>query len=160
MAAAAARPLDYTTKIPVHQTVAECSSLLARAGAAAVTVEYDAGEPSGLGFMLETPHGKRHFALPVRIDGVSVMLNRMLDEDPPNIHGGLRRLRTREHAAAVAWRQVRHWLAAQLAIIAAGMASLDEVMLPWLQIEAGEQTMTLYARYKQQESAALEAGRG
>jgi hypothetical protein len=106
------RPLDYSTRVPVHQTVAECSSLLAQAGAGSVTVEYDRGEPSGLGFMLETPHGKRHFVMPVRVDGVAAMLNLMLDQNPPNISGGLRRLRTREHVVAVAWRQVRHWLAA------------------------------------------------
>lgn len=153
------RPLDYTTKVPVHQTVAECSSMLAKAGASAVTVEYDAGEPSGLGFMLETPHGKRHFVMPVRVSGVAAVLDTMLRDNPPNIHGGNRRLATREHAVAVAWRQVRHWLAAQLAIIEAEMATLDEVMLPWLQVEAGGQTQTLYARYKQQEAAALEAGR-
>jgi hypothetical protein len=32
-------------------------------------------------------------------------------------------------------------------------------MLPWLQVEAGGQTRTLYSHYKQQEAVALEAGR-
>jgi hypothetical protein len=155
----ARRPLDYTTKVPVYQTVAECSSALGRAGADSVTVQYDAGEEAGLGFALETPHGKREFLLPVRIDGVAAVIADMLDNDRPAVSGSIARLRTREHAAAVAWRQVLHWLTAQLAIIDAQMASLDEVMLPWLQVNAGDGQMTLYAHYKAQEAAALEAGK-
>jgi len=159
MPAKAKRPLDYSTKVPVHQTVAECSAALAAAGASAVTTEYDHGEPCGLGFMLETPHGKRRFAMPVRVDGVAAMIERMMRENPPDVSGPKGRLLTREHAAAVAWRQVLHWLRAQLAIIEAGMAGLDEVMLAWLQIEVGGHELTLYEHYKNQESAALEAGR-
>lgn len=156
---AARRPLDYTTRVPVHQTVAECSSTLAQAGADSVTVKYDAGEPSGLGFALETPHGKREFLLPVRIDGVFAVLEEMWRVNPPSGGDGKRKLSAREHVAAVAWRQVLHWLTAQLAIIDAQMASLDEVMLPWLQVNAGDGQMALYAHYKAQEAAALEAGK-
>ena len=59
---------------------------------------------------------------------------------------------TREHAERVAWRVVKDWLEAQLGMVAAELASLDEVMLPYRQVEGrslyqlvSEQTLALPA---------------
>lgn len=149
--------LNYTTKIPHSVTTAECLGMLARAGAAAVSIEFDgAAVPHGIGFRLNTPHGVRNFSLPVNIDGVHKILLEA------NKAGKLRSdghrsasLASRERAADIAWRVVKDWLEATLALIAHGMADLTEVMLPYLHVDEGR---TLWQAYQEREQAVLTAG--
>lgn len=148
------RPLNYTTKIPAAQTIGECQALLAAAGASAVAVEYDSGAATGLAFRLDTPHGKRNFDLPVRVGEMHAVLQKAKREGAfASVHVSravMDRYMTREHAAAVAWRVVRDWLEATLALIAAGMAGLDETMLPYLRMNDDQ---TLYQAYQAREQA-------
>jgi hypothetical protein len=152
-------PLNYTTKIAAKRTVQECMGILADAGADAVAAQYRDKQPVGLSFRLRTSNGLRDFAMPVNIEGVQKMLAKA------NSGGRLRSdghrnssYTTREHAANVAWRVVQDWLEAQLAIIAAEMVTLDEVMLPYLQVSEGQ---TLYAAYVESGGLRmLEASRG
>lgn len=147
--------LNYTTKVPVSRTVGEVQAMLAAHGANAVAVRYDDGSPVGVSFVLPTPHGERAFTLPVDVPAVL----RLLAEQART--GALRSAAPRggwatpEHAARVAWRVVKDWLEAQLAVIDAQMATLDQVMLPYLHVD-GE--VTLYQRYLEREQAALTAG--
>ena len=53
---------------------------------------------------------------------------------------------TPEQAAKVAWRIAKDWLEAQSALIDAQLATLDEVMLPYL-ID-GNSGKTLYAAWR------------
>jgi hypothetical protein len=65
---------------------------------------------------------------------------------------------SREHAAKVAWRVVNEWLEANLALIATQMATIDQVMLPYLHVDDDR---TLWQAYQERENALeLEAGRG
>ena len=131
-------PLNYTTKIPVRQTVGECSALLADAGASRVAVVYQDKRPVGLSFRLEMPSGWQDFTLPVNVAAMARRLATMTW--PPKLHASeseKKRIRSPDHAAEVAWRVVKDWLEAQLAIIAADMATLDQVMLPYLQLADG-----------------------
>lgn len=150
------RPLNYTTRIPATQTAGECQAILAAAGASAVAVEYTDKQPAGLAFRLDTPHGRRSFTLPVNVDGIQAVLAKA------ERAGEFARLKkaggaysNRQHAANVAWRVVKDWLEANLALIAAEMVSLDEVMLPYLHVDDDR---TLYQVYREREAAALEAG--
>jgi hypothetical protein len=117
--------LTYTTKVPVAQTTAEMQALLGKSGADAVAVMYESGKPVGMTFTMNTPGGERGFNLPVDVGAVQKLLttqkrtNRSVDDRPAQ-------------AERVAWRIVKTWLAAQLSLIEAQMASLDEVMLPYL----------------------------
>lgn len=153
--------LNYTTKIPHSVTTGECLSLLARAGAAAVSIEFDGNAvPNGIGFRLSTPHGPRHFSLPVNIDGMHAIL---LKERKPGgkiaaLHLSAAQrdaLATRDRAADIAWRVVKDWLEATLALIAHGLADLTEVMLPYLHVD---DSRTLWQAYQEREQAALTAG--
>lgn len=139
------RPLNYTTKIPAKRTAGECLDLLAEAGAHAVSVTYRERVPCGLAFRLDTAGGRRDFTLPVDADAMQAVLRKALRADRPHVTAAeLERMFAREHAADVAWRVVRDWLEAQLALIRAQMASLDQVMLPYLEVDPGT---TLYDRY-------------
>lgn len=147
------RPLNYTTKIPVLQTVGECSTILADAGAAAVAIEYEDRRPVGLSFRLDTPHGPRNFRLPVDVAAMALVLRRTDFSSLKASTVKVAAYQTEDHAARVAWRVCRDWLEANLALIAARMATLDEVMLPYLRDDDGR---TLYQRYKLSEQSATE----
>lgn len=150
------RPLNYTTKVPARRSVAACLDLLADAGAEATATQYADKVPVGLSFTLPTPAGSRHYALPVNVDGVQRQIGRMLAENPPRLHRAeLAKLGSRVHAIDVAWRVLHDWLAAQLAIIAAGAINADEVMLPWMLTGPAR---TVAMEWRESGHLALEAG--
>lgn len=127
----------YTTSIESASTVAEIGALLAKFGASRIMTEYESGRPSGITFEVKTEVGLRTFSLPVRAEGVLKTLVR--DKVQP-------KYRTPEHAERVAWRIALVWLRAQLAIIDTGMASLDEIMLPWMLTARGETMHSLFVQ--------------
>lgn len=148
--------LNYTTKIPVARTIGEIQEMLVRHGAATVSTAYVDQTPSGISFMLRTPHGPRAFSLPVNVDAVRALLikqneNREMRSDGKRVTA----FTTQEHAARVAWRVLKDWVEAQLAIIEAQMATLDQVMLPYLHVDGD---LTLYEMYRERESLALNPG--
>ena len=150
------RPLNYSTAIPASKTAGECQQLLAEAGASSVAVHYEAKEPAGLSFRLDTPHGPRAFTLPVNVAGVQAVIGAMLRDNPPHVSRAvLNKLASRKHATDVAWRVARDWLEANLALIAAGMATIDQVMLPYVLLRDDR---TLWEAYRDNERAAIEAG--
>lgn len=158
-------PLKYTTSIPASQTIVECQSALAAAGAASVSVHFEDGQPAGLSFSLKTPHGRRDFTLPVNVDGMQAVLREAAKpggalEALHTTRAKLNRYVSREHAANVAWRVIKDWLEANLALIDAQMATIDEVMLPYLMLQIGGEQKPLWRHYRDQERAALLPGDG
>lgn len=128
----------YTTTISVAKTTVEIQTMLSRRGVTRMSTMFDDDAvPSGLAFEMKTDFGLREFALPVRIDGVLDILT----EAP----GLSRAQRTREHAAKVAWRIARDWLDAQMALVDAALAPLDEVLFPFMLSRDGQ---TAYAVYR------------
>lgn len=117
--------LNYTTTIAVDKTTGEIQSMLGKAGAKAVAVMYEDGRTTGVTFTIDTPAGLRAFSLPVDVDAMQRLLTKQRRSNK-------RVSDKREQAERVAWRVVKDWLAAQLALIDAQMATLDEVMLPYL----------------------------
>lgn len=151
-------PLNYTTKCAADKTAMECVAMLGRAGADSVAVHWEGGNPEGLSFALQTPHGKKAFTLPVNVDGARKMLAEA------NERGALRSdghkaasMTSREHASRVAWRVAKDWLEAALALVAARMATLDEVMLPYIHMMIDGEDTTFYEHYRQRGQRALEA---
>lgn len=115
--------LNYTTTIAALKTVGEIQTTLARAGALSVNVDYDQGEPTAVTFVVKVGETYLNYRLPSNWEGVYQRMRR--DRDVPN------KLRTEAQARRVAWRIVKDWIAAQLAIIDAGMAVLPEIFLPY-----------------------------
>ena len=118
--------LNYTTKVPVSRTMAQISEILAKAGAEGILTNYENKEPCGITFNANTPHGLVYFKLPANVQGVS----KALSDD--NCY------RDEAHASRVAWRILKDWIEAQMAIIEAGMAELSQVFLPYAQTSSGE----------------------
>lgn len=137
--------LNYTTSVAVHRSTAEVQRMLVRAGAEAITATFDQdGVPTGLSFVINGPLGQRAYSLPVRTNAVAAVLDRQQVE---------RRYRTPEHAQRVAWRIVKDWLAAQLALLETEMVTLDQIMLPYMHTD--ERGTTVYQRYRAQAAGEL-----
>lgn len=150
--------LNYTTKISSSKTIGEVQALLARHGASRIAVDYTDGQPSGLTFALVTPHGPRLFTLPVDVDAMHRLI--VAEDQADRLKsGGMSKAmrRSREQAERVAWRVIKDWLAAQLALVATEMAALDQVMLPFLHVDDGR---TLYGAYRERENLLELEGKG
>jgi hypothetical protein len=151
------RPLNYTTKIAARQTAQECVDLLADAGADHVEIKLAGREPAGLSFALDTPLGRRDFRLPLNVEG---MQKRLAHAEAAGEFASLRKRAgahsTREHAARVAWRVCRDWLAATVALIAAEMVSVDEAFTAYRVLPAGpHEGLTVYEAINRSETDAL-----
>jgi hypothetical protein len=139
--------LNYTTTVPAEKTVSQIITILAKSGASKVLTDYNEGRPIGVAFALDTPTGLRHYRLPV---------------DPAPVEQVLRKQRVapryvgREQATRVAWRIVKDWVEAQLAIIETQMVKADQVFLPYML--TGEGDGTVYDLYLHQQLAIGKGG--
>lgn len=125
---------NYTTTIDVHKSLGEIQEALASHGARKIMVDYDeAGQPVGVAFGIETHMGPMGFLLPANIPGVRSVFSRQKVKASPG------------QAERTAWRNVRDRIMAQIAIIEAGQASMDEVFFPYLTDKNGR---TLYELYQ------------
>lgn len=127
--------LNYTTSVAAEKTASEMQRLLAKAGAGSIMVNYAAGEPVGLVFMISTVAGPRTFSLPVDALKVEAVLHK---QGVPNRYQGP------AQAQRVAWRITKDWLEAQLAIVETDMVRLEQVMLPYMQAGDGRTVWQLF----------------
>lgn len=145
--------LNYTTSVPVDRTMGELVALLANHGASRVGAYYEAGTPVGLGFAIATDFGLRSFDLPANIDGVLTVLEREWPKTRAKNHSVKRP--DRAQATRVAWRILKDWVEAQVALIEAGLSSIDVVMLPYMVTDTGR---TVAVEYRHQQGhLAIEA---
>lgn len=126
---------NYTTKVPVVRSLQLIQDMLAKAGADAVMLDYENGEPSTVTFRITKNQQQLGFRLPGNWRGVLQVMTK--DEHIP------RSLKRTDQAKRVAWRTVHDWLRAQLAMVEVGNVSLDQVMLSYSVTATGE---TLYER--------------
>jgi hypothetical protein len=147
--------LNYTTKVPVDRTVNEMQTMLGQSGARRVAVEWENGIPSALSFTLDGPHGERLYTLPVDVPAIQRVLREQLRAGTIRSHHG--NPATPDQAARVAWRVLKDWLEAQLALIRTTMAPLDQVMLPYVHVD---RELTLYDAWREHETLALPSADG
>jgi hypothetical protein len=134
--------MNYTTAVSPIKSAGEVQTILARHGATLVSTLYVAGNPVGIAFSINTQFGRRNFELPANADGVYRTLVRTAE----------RRYRTREHSQRVAWRILKDWVEAQIAVIESGMVTLDEVMLPYMITDNGRTLTETYRNSEQMRS--------
>lgn len=133
--------LNYTTKVGVPATTAEIQKILTKYGAKSIMMDYDdAGIISAVSFKVVEKGNPIYFKLPADIAGVSAALKR--DGE----------YRDEDHSRRVAWRILKDWIEAQMALIDAKMAELPQVFLPYAQTSTGE---TVYERMKGSEFKLL-----
>jgi len=116
--------LNYTTSISADKTINEIQKCLAKNGARAIINEYDnQGYIIGLSFAIELNGQKVGFKLPCDWRPVLQILNN--DSKVP------RGLKTNEQALRVAWRIIKDWVEAQMAIVETKMVKVEQVFLPY-----------------------------
>lgn len=113
--------LNYTTKVDVYTTLGAIQGQLVKHGAKKIMQDYDdKGRISALTFLIDTPVGMRGIRLPANVDKVlNVLHHQKVKCD-------------REQAERVAWRIVKDWVEAQMAILESEMVQMDEIFLPYM----------------------------
>lgn len=146
--------LNYTTTVAADKTIAEMQAMLRKAGASSVAVHFGPDQrASGLSFRVVTKYGLQDFTFPVNTQPVNEILARQRSQ-PYSLSERIER--TAAQAERTAWRIARSWLEAQLALIQIGMASLDQVMLPYMHVAP---ELTMYDAYQErQDVLQLEGG--
>ena len=125
---------NYTTEVDVYKSLGEIQSALAGHGARKIMVDYDGkGQPISVSFAIETPEGTRGFVLPANVGGVRKVFAEQRISDKNG------------QAERTAWRNIRDWVMAQMAMIEIGLAEMEEVFLPYLSNGRGQ---TLYQIYR------------
>ena len=125
--------LNYTTKIPAEQTASEIMSILVRKGATDILTHYGpGGMATGLKWRMESANGTMGFSLPINTDAVFEILtrDRVMKTNP-----GARM----QQANRTAWRIIKEWILAQMALIETEMVTVEEVFLPYML--TGRQTL-------------------
>lgn len=146
-------PLNYTTSVEADKTAIECIGILTRHGATKIGISVgEDRQPDGLDFLIRTPFGMRAYSLPINTPGTEKALLKAWRE-----HRIEPRFKEPAQARRVAWRVLKDWLEAQLAMIEAGAVELPQVMLPYMRVDEDK---TLYAAWMENETKALEAGKG
>ncbi len=130
---------NYTTSVSVERTVNEITKMLCAAGAMATMTEYEGGLPKSVAFRLKSGDNSLHFRLPANWRGVQQVLKKT--------KGVTQRHCEDDQARRIAWRIVRDWLRAQLALTAAGCADIEQIFLPYML--DGETDTTLYEKVKE-----------
>lgn len=125
--------LNYSTTVDAIKTVFEIEAILAKHGVRESRKLYDDdGMVCALEFTVNTPKGEIPIRLPIDHDSVLQVLEKQRVEP---------RYRTKDQALKIAWRILKDWVAAQMAIIETEMVSMDEVFLPYIITKTGN---TLY----------------
>lgn len=126
-----AKIANYTTQVPALKSINEIQKILVAHGAKHILMDYDANEPIGLAFIIKTQHGDIPFRLPANINRVKAVLDRQR----------VRSEVSNQFAARVAWRILKDWVRAQMAILETEMVTVDQVFLPYMQAKGNK---TLY----------------
>ena len=134
---------NYTTDIPVNKTVSEIHLMLADHGAKRILFDYGAdSKVTAISFTIETPTGEQAVRLPANVERVREVLRQQ--KNNPRNRNRSQIDDSQEQAERVAWRIVKDWLAAQLAILETEMVDVQQVFLPYFLNRQGQ---TLYEVY-------------
>lgn len=137
--------LNYTTEISAEKTIGEIYSMLSRSKIQQIRSDYDgSGNVTAIAFSVMTSHGVIPFLLPINVRAAAAVLNRQVQARLiPRKY-----LNDVDQARRVAWRIVRQWLEAQLALVALDMARIEEVFLPYAQNSEGKTVFEVFSESK------------
>ena len=125
--------LNYTTKIDVFSTIGEIQKILVKHGAKRIVQDMDDdGRILALTFGIDTPAGLQGVRLPANADAVhQVLLKQKVKCD-------------KEQAERVAWRIIKDWVEAQMAILESEMVQLEQIFLPYMVNNKGQTVYEIY----------------
>lgn len=130
---------NYTTTINVNKTIEEIQEILSKHGATAIMTEYDNGNVIGLSFKIMTPRGELGIRLPSNTDRVLQVLKNQKKNNTKVKN-------TFEQANKVAWRIIKDWIDAQMAILESEMVEMEQIFLSYVLNNKGK---TFYQEFKE-----------
>lgn len=129
--------LNYTTKVDVYTTIGAIQGQLVKHGAKKIMQEYDdTGRITALSFQIDTPNGSRGIKLPANTEPVRRVLAKQKVKCDV------------EQSERVAWRIIKDWVEAQMAILESEMVQMDEIFLPYMLNSKGQ---TVFEAYQSQQ---------
>jgi len=136
--------LNYSTTVPAHRTAQQIQNVLVKHGAKSILSEYgDDGALTALAFQVETRCGLVTIRLPVAPEPVLQVLEKQWERGQVP-----RRYVNQEQAVKVAWRIVKDWVEAQMAILETEMVRMEQIFLPYV-VTPGGQTVFEVIEQKQ-----------
>ena len=143
----------YTTKIEASKTIGEIQENLVAHGAKSVMANYtDHGTIEALSFMIVTPEKKvMGIRLPCDPKPVLQVLQQQVEDRkiPRSILND-----GENQALRVAWRIVKYWVEAQMALLETQMVKMEQIFLPYAIVHGGR---TLFEAMKEDKFKLLEA---
>lgn len=125
--------LNYTTKVNATKTISEITQALVERGANKIIVDYSEGLAVGMTFQLIHNSKPIFFSMPANWEGVLGVLKRQ--------KGVAKSYQNKEQSVRTAWRILKTWIDAQMAIIDADIVTPAQVFLPYAITKEGN---TLY----------------
>ena len=125
--------LNYTTEVDALQSVGEIEYILMRHGSKSVLKNFNDGHVESVSFLLERNGNNIPITLPARVERCLEVLKREKKNNPRK-----KIKATYDQAERVAWRILKDWVEAQMALIDIEMVQMEEVFLPYIQTNNGK----------------------
>lgn len=135
--------LNYTTTIDSFKTVSEIEYILMKHKAKSIMKNYDGEHITGLSFLIDTGVQQIPVRLPVKVDKCLEVLKKERRENPRKQIKD-----TREQAERVAWRIMKDWVEAQMALLDIEMVRFEEIFLPYIETNNGQ---TIFERLEEKQ---------
>lgn len=149
--------LNYTTEVSATKSVSEIVALLVRKGAQSITHEYFGdGRVKSVSFVMQVANQPVRFLLPSNAEGVAGVLKKEKPYNYSRNRGGVDKYyrEQREQAERIAWRILKDWIEAQIALIESGQAEPAQIFLPYAQQADGRTMYELFVESKQKQLPA------
>lgn len=135
--------LNYTTTVDAFKTVSEIEYILVKHRAKSVMKNYEGETIVGLSFLIDTGMLQIPVRLPVKVDDCLKILQKEKRDNPRKQIKA-----TRDQAERVAWRILKDWVEAQMALLDIEMVKFEEVFLPYIETNNGQ---TVYERLEERQ---------
>lgn len=135
--------LNYTTTVDAFKTVSEIEYILMKHRAKSIMKDYDGETITGLSFLIDTGVQLIPVRLPVKIDECLEVLKKERRENPKKQIKD-----TRQQAERVAWRILKDWVEAQMALLDIEMVRFEEIFLPYIETTNGQ---TVFERLEEKQ---------
>jgi hypothetical protein len=124
--------LNYTTTIEPEQTISEIQKMLSRHGVTAMMTEYDGPQVAAVSFRLNIDGKPMGFRLPCNWRAVRQIFKEQ----------GITSVKHKDksldnQAVRTAWRIIKDWVQAQLALVEVNMVTVPQVFLPYAIMKDG-----------------------
>lgn len=144
--------LNYTTTVDSFKTVSEIEYILMKHNAKSIMKNYDGESITGLSFLIDTGAEQIPVRLPVKVDECLKVLKKEKRKNPRKQIKD-----TWEQAERAAWRILKDWVEAQMALLAIEMVRFEEIFLPYIETTNGQ---TIYERLEEKQFLLEEKNKG